>query len=245
MAGELDGMTAIITGGASGIGRAATHVFAREGAKLVIADIDEAGGMAAAKDIVDAGGDAIFVRCDVAEEADVEALVAAAVRQYGRLDCALNNAGAGENPKPLAEQSADAWDRMYRINQRSIFFCMKHETPMMLERGGAIVNISSNSALVGLGGLTPYSSSKGGVIAASQSAAVEFAPQGIRINTICPGLVGVKGSRDRDWAKELGIPAGRAGEFSEVGEVAAFLCSPRASYVAGQVISVDGGQTAS
>ncbi len=245
MAGDVDGQVAIVTGAASGIGRAAAPIFVREGARVALADVNEEAGRAVAAEIEAAGGEAMFVRCDVSQEADVAQLVEKTVERFGRLDCAFNNAGAGEAPKPLAEQESAVWERMFRINQLSVFLCMKHQVAAMLKTGGgAIVNNASNSAVVGLGGLTPYSSSKGGVVAASRSAAVEFAPQGIRINAICPGLVGVKQTRDRDWAKELGIPIGRPGECDEIGEVVVFLCSPRASYLVGQTISIDGGQTA-
>ncbi|NWG52148.1 MAG: SDR family oxidoreductase [Hydrogenophilaceae bacterium] len=241
MDGELRDRVTIVTGAASGIGRGAVDVFAREGARLVLADIDDAGGEAAAAAVRERGGEAVHVHCDVSKEADVAALVAAGIKAFGRIDCAFNNAGVGPPLKPLTEHSAEEWRRVYEVDLLSVFLCMKHQIPEM-ERagGGAIVNVSSNSALRGVPTIAPYSAMKAGILGLTRTAAVETAAKNIRVNAISPGLIGVKPGRVFEKGT-LRMPLQRPGEWTEVGEVAAFLLSSRASYVTGQTWCVDGG----
>lgn len=245
MPGILENKVAIITGASSGIGRAAAGIYAREGARLVLADINAEGGEAVGAEIRAAGGEAIFVATDVSKEADITAMVSAALSQYGQLDTAFNNAGAGLPPKFLTDYAVADWVHAFEINLLSIALCMKAQIPAMLEAGGgSIVNVSSNSAIRAVPNISAYAAAKAGILGVSRMAALEYGARKIRVNVISPGLIGVKTTRDRDWAKELRIPMGRAGEFSEVGELAAFLSSDRASYISAQVISVDGGATA-
>jgi NAD(P)-dependent dehydrogenase (short-subunit alcohol dehydrogenase family) len=193
---ELQDRVTIITGASTGIGRGAVDIFMREGAKLVLADINDAEGEAAAEAVRQAGGAAIYVHCDVSQEADVASVVAAGVKAFGRIDCAFNNAGAGPPLKPMIEHSANDWRRVYEIDLLSVFLCMKHQIPE-IERagGGSIVNVSSNSALRGVATIAPYSAMKAGILGLTRTAAVECAPKKIRVNAISPGLIGVKPGR--------------------------------------------------
>ena len=240
---ELRDCVTIITGAASGIGRGAVDVFAREGAKLVLGDINDAEGEAAAAAVRAAGGQAIYHRCDVSKESDVAALIAAGLRAFGRLDRAFNNAGIGPPVKPLTEHTEEEWRRIYEIDLLSVFLCLKHQIPEIARAGGgAIVNVSSNSALRGVPNIAPYSAMKAGILGLTITAAVECAPKNIRVNAISPGLTGVKPGRSFENGA-LRMPIQRPGEWTEVGEVASFLLSARASYVTGQTICVDGGAT--
>ena len=243
MSGELHNLVTIITGASSGIGRAAVDVFAREGAKLVIADISVEAGEAAAEAARGTGAEVVFTRCDVSREEDVAALVRTAVNTYGRLDCAFNNAGIGPPLRPLIEHSVADWQKLFEVDLLSMFLCLKYQIPEMLRAGGgSIVNVSSNSALYGVATIAPYSSVKAGILGLTRTAAVEYGPRNIRVNAITPGLVGVKPGRSFD-TMPMTMPLRRPGEWHEVGEVAAFLCSARASYVTGQTICVDGGSS--
>jgi NAD(P)-dependent dehydrogenase (short-subunit alcohol dehydrogenase family) len=237
---------AIVTAAGSGIGEAAAIAFAREGAKVVVADIDPKGGESTVSQIKQNGGEAIFVQVDVSSEDDVVRMVDSAVKTYGRLDCAFNNAGVGNKPAITTELTEADWHRVLNINLIGTWLCMKHQIPHMLKIGGAIVNTSSNAGLRGLEGMGPYVAAKAGVLGLTRTAALEYASQSIRVNAICPGLINSphirQGGRDGvDWSKRVKLPMGRPGEPAEVGELAAWLCSPLASYINGQSISADGG----
>jgi NAD(P)-dependent dehydrogenase (short-subunit alcohol dehydrogenase family) len=237
---------AIVTAAGSGIGEAAAIAFAREGAKVVVADIDPTGGEATAARIRQAGGEAIFLHVDVSREDNVIRMVDATIKAYGRLDCAFNNAGVGNNPAITTELTEADWRRVLDVNVIGTWLCMKHQIPRMLEHGGAIVNTSSNAGLRGLESMAPYVASKAAVLGLTRTAALEYAAQGIRVNAICPGLINSPhiraGGRDGvDWSKRVKLPMGRPGEPAEVAELAAWLCSPLASYINGQTISADGG----
>ena len=249
MAGELDGKVAIITGAAAGIGRAAALLFAREGARLLLSDIDEATGRRTTADIVAAGGAAEFVKADVSCERDVIALVDAAQTIYSGFDLAFNNAGIGHTPVSLIDISLETWERFLRVNLTGVFLCMKHQIPRLLERGGgAIVNTGSVAGLAATPMMGAYSASKFGLIGITRSAAAEFANRNIRINAVCPTATDTPGMRDFlaamdvDPAKMDG-PMGRMGRPEEIAEVALWLLSDRASFVTGQTVSPTGGSS--
>lgn len=252
MAGILDGKIALITGAGSGIGRATARIFAREGARLVLADVVEAGGLETLRMIRDAGADGIFVKCDVANETDVEALVARAVAQYGRLDCAFNNAGIGGAGRLTHEYSLEEWNRVIAINLTGVWLCMRAEIVQMLkQKSGAIVNTSSIMGLTGAIRVPAYTAAKHGVAGLTKAAALEYARHGLRINAVCPApiytpmLMGAFAKRpDMEERYARAEPMKRIGQPEEIGEAVAWLCSDRASYVTGLPMPVDGGYMA-
>jgi NAD(P)-dependent dehydrogenase (short-subunit alcohol dehydrogenase family) len=247
----LDGV-AVVTGSGSGIGRAGALAFAEAGARVMVADVDRDGGEETVRLIAEHGGEAAFTEVDVADEPAVAALIAATVERFGQLDYAFNNAGVSQHRTPLVDLDAERWWRTLAVNLSGPFFCMKHEIRAMLGRGGAIVNTSSASAFnSGSPGAAAYTSSKHGLIGLTKSAAVDYAPHGIRINAVCPGaimtpLIGVSIGDDHermDAVKKI-HPIGRFGEPEEVARTAVWLCSDQASFITAAVLPVDGGAVA-
>lgn len=243
---------ALITGGAAGIGRATALAFAAAGARVVIADIDADGGEQLAQQIVRADGQARFVRCDVAREADNAAAVAAAVAAFGRLDCAFNNAGIEEENAKLADGEEALFDRMLAINVKGVWLGMKHQLKQMLAQGrGAIVNTASVAGLVGAPTHSIYAATKHAVLGLTKSAAAEYGKRGIRINAVCPGVIRtamLERALVRDPTREDSLrrlhPIGRLGTAEEVASAVLWLCSEGAGFVTGHALTVDGGMTA-
>lgn len=252
MTGRVAGKVALITGGGSGIGRATAQIFAREGAKIVVADVVVAGGEETVRLLKAAGGEAIFVKTDVSQPADVEAMIKKTVETYGRLDCAFNNAGIEGVVKPTVEYGEADWDRVIAINLKGVWLCMKSELQQMLKQGsGAIVNTASVAGLVGLPGFSAYVAAKHGVNGLTKTAALEYAKSGIRVNAVCPGAIRTpmfeRGARDNPGIEEQVIaaePVGRMADPTEVGEAVVWLCSDAASFVTGLPMAVDGGWVA-
>ncbi|MEN6521284.1 MAG: SDR family oxidoreductase [Armatimonadota bacterium] len=251
MPGPMDGKVAIVTGGAAGIGKATAIAFSREGAQVMICDVNEEIGLAAAREITDAGSQCYFVKTDVSKASDVVDLVNHTVETFGRLDYACNNAGIEGERASTAECSEENWDRIIDINLKGVWLCMKYEIPQMLKQGGAIVNVSSIAALVGFSGLPAYCASKGGINQLTKTAALEYARQGIRVNCICPGAIRTTMLRrlevtDPEWIAGIiaAHPIGRLGTPEEVGNLIVWLCSERSSFITGCEIPIDGGYVA-
>ncbi len=247
--GRLAGKVAVITGAASGIGRATALLFAAEGAKVVAADWDEQKGASVVDEVRRAGGDATFVKADVSSTDDIRRMIDAAVESYGRLDVLFNNAGVEGETAPTADCSVENWDRVIDINLKSVFLGMKYAIPAMLKNGGgAIINNASVAGMVGFPGIPAYCASKGGVIQLTKTAAIEYARQNIRVNAICPGVIAtpmiervIGGSAERQQAIEATEPIGRFGKPEEVARLALFLASDDASFCTGAPFIIDGG----
>lgn len=252
MTNPMTGKTALITGGGSGIGRAAALAFAEEGANVVVVDVDTAGGEQTVASMEGLSGNGLFVAADVARADDVERMVNAAVEAYGGLDCAFNNAGIQGELSQTADCTEENWDRITGINLKGVWLCMKYEIAQMLKQGsGAIVNNSSNFGLVGSNGMPAYSASKHGVIGLTKTAALEYAQTGVRINAVCPGPVQTP-LVDKIIEHQPEIvdaiierePIGRMGQSDEVARAVVWLCSSEASFVIGATLPVDGGYVA-
>ena len=252
MSRSLEDKVAVVTGGGSGIGEAIARIFAREGAKVVVADISPRDGEQTAKMIKEEGGDAIFVQTDVSSSLQVEAMVNKAVEVYGRLDCACNNAGILGGKVPTHKMTEKEWVRILDVNLKGVWLCMKYELIQMLKQGkGAIVNTSSTAGVVASTGPAAYGASKHGVVGLTKTAAVEYAQSGIRINALCPGTtrtplldINFKADPQEEKRKENLHPMGRLGKPKEHAEAVVWLCSDAASFVTGHALLVDGGYTA-
>lgn len=249
MARRVEGKVALVTGGASGIGRATALAFAREGAKLVVADMNVEGGQQTVHMITEQGGEAIWVQTDVTQPTAVKALISKTVETYGRLDCAHNNAGiSGGGHALTAEYSEERWHQVIAVNLTGVWLCMKYEIPQILSQGsGAIVNTASVAGLIGGRGLAAYVASKHGVVGLTKTAALEYAQQGIRVNCVCPGVIHTpmtaRGLSDPERRARIIAtePIGRVGTPEEVAEAVVWLCSDAASFVTGHTMTVDGG----
>jgi NAD(P)-dependent dehydrogenase (short-subunit alcohol dehydrogenase family) len=246
LSGLVNGKVALITGGSSGIGRGTALVFAREGAKVAIADIQVEQGHETVHMVKEAGGEAIFVKCDVSVASEVEAAVGKVVDAFGRLDCSFNNAGIESAMAKTADCTEEDWDRVIAVNLKGVWLCMKYEIPQMLKQGsGAIVNTASIGGMRGLGGMSNYCASKGGIIQLTRTAALEYAKSGIRINAVCPGGINTPMSKrlvkQPMMSETRGNALRRWGKPHEVGEAVVWLCSDAASFVIGHTMAVDAG----
>ena len=248
---DFGGKVALVTGAASGMGLAAAQAFAAAGAAVVLADVREDLVQGEARELVAAGHRAIAVRCDVSDDAQVEAMVDRTVAEFGRLDAAFNNAGVMARIVPTAESTREEWDRVIGINLRGVWSCMKYELRQMERQGsGAIVNNASVGALTGNPGIGSYIASKHGVVGLTRHAALRWATKGIRVNAVCPGVIATAMTaplvEDSDMRKvaESMTPMGRFGSPEDIAEAVVWLCSDAAGFVTGHPMVIDGGATA-
>lgn len=249
MSSTLDGKIALVTGAGAGIGRAAAELFAAEGAKVVASDLDRESGEETVGRILKNGGTALFREADISDPDQVEELFDEIMSRYGRLDCAFNNAGIEGDKAPAGECGIDNFDKVLAVNLRGLWLCMKNEINRMIEQGGgAIVNMSSVAGLVGFPELPAYCASKHGVVGLTRAAALEYAEKNIRINAVCPGVIGtemierITGGDPETKEEFRGYePVGRMGKPEEIAQAALWLCSDRSSFVTGEALAVDGG----
>jgi NAD(P)-dependent dehydrogenase (short-subunit alcohol dehydrogenase family) len=248
--GEFAGKTVVVTGGGQGIGRAVAAAFAARGARIVLAEADRARGEDAAAELAEAGHDVLFHETDVADPESVRAMVAAALARFGSVDVLVNNAGIG-GPGILSG-TLDDWDRVLAVNLRGAYLTARAvREPMRRAGGGAIVNIASTRALMSEPDSEPYAASKGGLLALTHALAISLGPDRIRVNAICPGWIetsrwrprGARGEPDLRPEDHAQHPVGRVGQPEDVAEAAVFLASPRAGFITGQYLVVDGGMT--
>jgi NAD(P)-dependent dehydrogenase (short-subunit alcohol dehydrogenase family) len=251
----LEGKVSLVTGAASGIGRATALVFADEGATVVVADVDEPGGNETVRLVRSRGGEADFLACDVTDSSQVAGLVRACVERFDRLDCAFNNAGIGGESARLAEYGEAEWNRVLAVNLTGVFLCMKSELRQMVAQGGgAIVNAASLVGVMGYPNLGAYNAAKHGVVGLTRTAALEYATHGIRVNAVCPGWIETPMVMERGpqpasipsvYESLAGLmPLGRLGKPDEVAAAVAWLCSDASSFVTGHPLLVDGGALA-
>jgi NAD(P)-dependent dehydrogenase (short-subunit alcohol dehydrogenase family) len=248
---RFDSKVVLVLGGNAGIGRAAAEAFAREGGKVVVSARREDQGVKVVEGIQKAGGTAKFIRADVAKEADVKGAIEGTVKEYGRLDVLFNNAGIEGKNGPIVDLAAADFDQTFGVNVRGTWLAMKHALPYLAKTKGSIVNNSSVVAEAGFANFSIYSASKGAVNALTRAAAMEFIPQGIRVNAVAPGPIETDmaarafGSLEalREVSKTM-VPTGVPGQVDDIAEAVLYLASPEARFVVGQVLSVDGGLTA-
>lgn len=248
MTGLVEGLVALVTGAGSGIGAASARLFAAEGARVAVVDVEGDKAAAVAAEIIDAGGEAFSLAVDISDEGAVAGMVATVVERFGRLDCAHNNAGISSPPFATIDMPLDEWNRMITVNLTGAFLCVREELKVMVPQGsGAIVNTSSGAGVVPAPGRPHYTAAKHGVLGLTKVVAKEYAAQGIRVNAVLPGIIHTPmiessfGDNQAMWdGVARSIPAGRLGLPEEIAQAAVWLCSPRASYVNGESMSVDG-----